>query len=50
MSETLWKRDREQLPSIKILLGEVNSKMTRCARNGRHQANRMGDEESDVAA
>ena len=23
MSETLWKREREQLPSVKILLGEL---------------------------
>ena len=23
MSETLWKRDREQLPSVKVLLGEL---------------------------
>ena len=22
MSETLWKRDKEQLPSVKLLLGE----------------------------
>lgn len=25
MSETLWKRGREQLPSVKALLGELNS-------------------------
>lgn len=25
MSETLWKRDREQLPSVKALLGELKS-------------------------
>ena len=23
MSETLWKRDKEQLPSVKLLLGEL---------------------------
>jgi hypothetical protein len=28
MSETLWKRDREQLPSVKILLGELGDDVT----------------------
>jgi hypothetical protein len=25
MSETLWKRDKEQLPSVKLLLGELEN-------------------------
>lgn len=28
MSETLWKRDKEQLPSVKTLLGELQDDVT----------------------
>ena len=28
MSETLWKRDKEQLPSVKLLLGELKDDVT----------------------